>query len=280
MKNGLAIWHYPHRSVLENVRFFAEQGCDSVSILGFHMDEICADQTQSKELARLITEKGLTLTVHHKLPRDHSEENVSRFQASVDRFAAWQRKYKCLDILSFDVPEPIRDCITPYVDYVLQTVPFSKIALEDFGLTSGERQQIEHLKSNERFGYLIDIGHMHIRMHGKRHSGETLMINSPDECPATERPTAEDFLRAFRSKEFPIFEIHLHSNDGITDLHYFLDEGILDVQIVADALKEIDYHGILTIESAPGFMFPCVYPESDRRILETYEIWKRCINHI
>ena len=96
MKNGLAIWHYPHRSVLENVRFFAEQGFDSVSILGFHMDQICADQTQSEELARLITEKGLTLTVHHKLPRDHSEENVSRFQASVDRFAAWQRKYNCL----------------------------------------------------------------------------------------------------------------------------------------------------------------------------------------
>ena len=277
MKNGLAIWHYPHRSVLENVLFFAEQGFDSVSILGYHMDEICADEQQSAELARLINEKRIVLTVHHKLPLNHSEESVSSFKATVERFAAWQRKYKSIDILSFDVLEPIRDCITPYIDYVLEKVPFSKIALEDFGLTNGERQQIEHLKSCERFGYLIDIGHMYIRMHGKRHEGETLMINSPDECPATEQPTAEDFLRAFRSKEFPIFEIHLHSNDGITDLHYFLDDGVLDVKMIADVLKEIDYRGILTIESAPGCMFRCAYPESDKRILETYKLWKQCI---
>lgn len=278
MKNGLAIWHYPHRSVLENVAFFAEQGFESVSILGYHMDQVCSDEQQSEALARLIADKGLVLTVHHKLPLSHLEESVASFHATIDRFAAWQSKYKCLSVLSFDVLEPIRDCITAYVDYVLEKVPVSKIALEDFGLTSAERQQIEHLKSNARFGFLLDIGHMNIRLHGKRQEGERLMLNSPDECPATDHPTAENFLQAFRSKEFPIFEIHLHSNDGITDMHYFLDDGILDVQIIADVLKEIAYDGILTIESAPGFMFPCVYPDSDKRILQTYAIWKQCLS--
>ena len=277
MKNGLAIWHYPHRSVLENVMFFAKQGFDSVSIHGNHMNKICSDDNQAEELARLITENGVALTVHHKLPDDHSEESVSSFRSAIDRFAAWQSKYKCLDILSFDVPQNIRENITPYVDYVMASVLFSKIAVEDFGLTSAEKAQIEHLKSNERFGYLIDIGHMYIRICGKNSEGLTLFTNSPDECSVNERPSYEEFLKALRSKEFPIFEVHLHNNDGINDMHYFLDDGTLDIKMIADVFREISFDGILTIESAPGFKFKCVYPESDKRILETYALWKKHI---
>ena len=277
MKNGLAIWHYPHRSVLENVEFFARQGFDSVSILGDHMDQICADDRKAEELARLISEHGVVLTVHHRLPRDHSAESVSKFESAVDRFAAWQSKYRCIDVLSFDALEGVRDNVAPYVEYVMEAAPVPKIALEDFWLTCAERAQIEHLKSNARFGYLIDIGHMYIRICGKRTEGETLFLHSPDECPKNERPSLCEFLQAFRSKEFPIFEIHLHNNDGIRDMHYFLEDGALDVQIIADVLQEISYDGILTIESAPGFQFACAYPESDTRILETYALWKQCI---
>lgn len=277
MKNGLAIWHYPHRSVLKNVKFFAKQGFDSVSILGSDMDKICADDNQSEELARLVIENGIALTVHHKLPITHSEERVLSFQSTIDRFAAWQSEYKCLDVLSFDVPQNIRDNIAPYIDYVMESVPFSKIAVEDFGLTADEEKQIEYLKSNMRFGYLIDIGHMYIRICGKNSEGFTLFTNSPDECPVNEQPSYNDFLKALRSKEFPIFEVHLHNNDGINDMHYFFDDGTLDIKMIADILREISFDGILTIESAPGFKFKCVYPESDERILETYALWKKYI---
>ena len=277
MKKGLAIWHYSYRSVLENVMFFAKQGFDSVSILGSDMDKICSDDNQSEQLARFIIENGIALTVHHKLPIDHSEEHVSSFRSTVDRFAAWQSEYKCLDILSFDVPQNIRDNIAPYVDYVIASVPFSKIAVEDFGLTATENEQIEYLKSNERFGYLIDIGHMYIRICGKNSEGFTLFTNAPSECPVNERPSYDDLLKALRSKDFPIFEIHLHNNDGINDMHYFFDDGMLDIKMIADVLREISFDGILTIESAPGFRFKCVYPESDERILETYALWKRYI---
>jgi hypothetical protein len=34
MINGLAIWHYPTRNDLENVRFFAENGFGAVSMHG------------------------------------------------------------------------------------------------------------------------------------------------------------------------------------------------------------------------------------------------------
>lgn len=274
MKNGLATWHYPHRDILENVVYFAECGFESVSLHGAHMSYVCEHEDLSERLAELIKKYNIILTVHHKMPVDHSAETVSAFKKTIDLFAAWQEKYKALSILSFDVPEKIRDNIRPYVDYVLLKVSASKIALEDFGLNDKEKSQIEHLKGNERFGYLVDVGHMYIRICGKVKEGLTLFCNSPDECAVNEKPTFEDFLKAFKSKNFPVFEVHLHNNDGKEDLHYFLENGTLDLKIIADVLKNILFEGVVTIESAPGYKFKCEKSDADQGINKTYTYWK------
>ena len=135
------------------------------------MDAVCRDGAQAQQLAELRQKTGVALTVHHKLPLDHSDESVEAFYATVDRFAEWQKQYGCMEVLSFDVHEEVRDNVAPYVEYVLSAVPHAKIALEDFGLTAAEREQIEHLKAEPRFGYLIDIGHMYIRICGKNSGG-------------------------------------------------------------------------------------------------------------
>ena len=278
MINGLAIWHYPHRTALENVIFFADKEFSSVSIHGAEMNELCKDEKMSAKLADVIQQRNLVLTVHHKFPATHSVKDVSNFEDSIDRMAKWQKEYKSLSVLSFDVPQQIRDNVIPYINYVLQYEQFSKVAVEDFGLTEDERKQIETLKDNKRFGYLVDVGHMYIRLIGECKREMTLFQNSEDECPKTKCPGYDDFMRAFSSKEFPIFEIHLHNNNGVDDLHYFLDDGTLDIQMIASVLSDIKYDGVLTIESAPGFMFECKYPESDERILRSYEQWIRSYN--
>lgn len=275
MINGLAIWHYPHRSLLENIVFFAEQGFSCVSVLGSKMTMACQDCELSGKIASVIKEKQLVLTVHYKLPESHSVEDVKDFKTSVDIMANWQRNYgKLISVLSFDVPQGIRDNIMPYIQYVLDCHDFDRVAVEDFGLTEEEKLQIEPLKNNKRFGFLVDIGHMYIRMRGKNKEGKTLFENSPEECEKKEKPIYNDFIKAFKSKEFPIFEIHLHNNNGVDDLHYFFDEGTLDMQIIANVLKDLKYDEILTIESAPGFKFECRFPESDERIIKTFEYWK------
>lgn len=93
----------------------------------------------------------------------------------------------------------------------------------------------------------------------------------------TSNPGYDDFMQAFASKKFPIFEIHLHNNDGVDDLHYFFDDGTLDMNVIAKVLEDIKYDGVLTIESAPGFKFECKYPVADERILQTFELWKKLI---
>ena len=273
MINGLAIWHYPHRNDLENARFFAENGFASISMHGRAMAKICMDEQRSADFAALIQEKNLVLTAHGKLPASHEKADVEEFKLYVDSVARWQKKYGLLAVYSFDVPQEIRDNILPYVEYILQYKQFEKVAVEDFGLTEAEKAQIEPLKGNERFGYLIDVGHMNIRLRGLNKEPLTLFTNSPDECPVTKKPSYQEFLRAFQSKDFPIFEIHLHNNDGVSDGHCFLEDGTIDMQIMADVLLDFGYDGIVTIESVPRLQ-GCVYPESDKRIVNTLGLWE------
>ena len=64
MINGLDISHYPHRTPIENVAFFADKGFSSVSIYGFFMDRLCRDKELSAQLASVVNEKNIVLTVH------------------------------------------------------------------------------------------------------------------------------------------------------------------------------------------------------------------------
>ena len=274
MKTGLAIWHYPHRSFVENADFFANSSLESISILGFHMIEICKCEADAQRLAEIAASTGVVLTVHHKLPRSHKEEDVSFFKDSIDLFGAWQKKYGLISILSFDVSDSIRDRVASYLDYVLEQVPACKVAVEDFGLTEMERAQIEYLKDEPRFGYLLDMGHLNIRMHGKDEKGYALFTTSASEGGVIEHPKTADFLYAFRSKEFPVFEIHLHNNDGKLDLHEFLEVGDIDMRELAQAIYDFGFDGIVTIETVPGDRYEGRREESDRDIWRTIHYWE------
>ena len=275
MINGLAIWHYPTRNDLENAKFFADNGFSAISMHGRAMAKTGMDEARGDAFAAVIREKKLVLTAHSKLPLNHSEEEIAIFKRDIDAIAAWQKKHGLLEVLSFDVAQEVRDNVMPYIEYVLQYEQFGKIALEDFGVTAEERAQIKPLKGNPRFGYLLDIGHMNIRIHGKNTEPINLFRNSSDECPKTEKPGYHEFLKAFCSKEFPIFEIHLHNNDGVGDLHNFLETGTVDMQDIANVLKAMNYDGIVTIETVPR-LAGYFYPEADEKILETFAYWKKC----
>ena len=278
MLQGLAIWHYPHRAMVDNIRYFASLGLDSVSVHGAQFVNAIADPATSDAIALAVRETGVVFTVHYCLPRKHDPEAVAVFEAGISAIAAWQRTHGSIAVLSFDVPQPIRGGvgIGGYVDFVLETVPDCKVAVEDFGLNATEREQIVHLKGDPRFGYLVDIGHLFIRLRCRNQSGKALFTHAPDEHPVCEAPDSSVFKAAFESKEHPIFEMHLHNNDGVDDLHWFLEQGSMDVPAVARALKEMEFDGVLTVESAPGFRFECRGKDADEGIGRTLEYWKKC----
>jgi sugar phosphate isomerase/epimerase len=42
--------------------------------------------------------------------------------------------------------------------------------------------------------------------------------------------------------------VHLHSNDGVTDGHLRLDQGVVNIGLAVEALKEVGYNGHASIE--------------------------------
>ncbi len=273
MKTGLAIWHYPHRTGPENIRFFAARGYEAISQVGSQFIKDLEEPRVAAEYARAIRESGVTFTVHHCLPASHKEEKVAAFYRGIDAIARWQAETGLIEVLSFDVPRFIRPRIRPYVDYVVAHVRNTRIALEDFCLNPEECQEVAHLQGNPNFGILMDVGHLYIRIRGKNPDGRAVFSHSDLECPQADIPGEKDLLAAFRSKPFPIFEIHMHSNDGVRDLHWFLQEGMVDTPMVAGVLKKLGYSGIVTIESAPGYMFPCAGADADAGIAQTKALW-------
>lgn len=283
MKNGLAIWHYPHRTLAENVRCFAER-LDSVSVLGFHFLDACREDGGAA-LYEALSEKHPLFTIHHKLPSSHDPEAVEAFAEDIALCARWQRQYGLIATLSFDVPQDIRDNIYPYLRTALTAFEGEKtcIAIEDFGLTNAEMRQLEPLKGHKQFGFLLDIGHLTMRLNDSRwRPDKTLFTFSRLECPSRvlgTPVTRANYREAIASKPFPIVEIHLHTNDGVRDMHWFLDEpgGVVDIQMMADLLTELGYDDVLTIESAPGFMFKCSDQAADEGIERSITLWESCL---
>ena len=277
MLNGLAAWHYPHRTLIENIEYFTAQGYEAIGLLGSHfIDGIRAD---GEKLAAAMKASGCVFTVHHKLPSDHGAETVAVFEAEMRDIGAWQAKHGLVTNLTFDVADAIRDHIVPYVQMTIDAVPNCIVGVEDFGLNEKERVQIEHYKGNPRFAYLIDIGHMFIRLRAQCPDADrvTLFRHTDDEGKANLEPGYDAFMTALKSKEFPICEIHLHNNDGAQDLHLFLPDGPLDIRMMAKVIKDIGFDGVLTIESAPGFKFACAGQAADDGIAKTFAYWKECL---
>jgi len=264
MYNGLAAWHYKHRTYCENAEFFAANGFEAVSMLGLHMNRVLQDPAQAEEMACIFKKHGIPLTIHYKLPNSHSAEDVDHFHEVITRFGDWQKTHCLIHILSFDVPNAVRENLAQYVDFVLETVPGCKVGLEDYCLTEGERSDVERFKAEPRFGHLIDLGHVHLYL-------------TKDADARGCVPVYEDYLAYMQRLEFPVWEIHLHNNDGVHDQHQFLTCGTLSIPNMARLVTEIGFNGVLTIESAPRYTFECFGEDADRGIFNDYEYWKKCL---
>ena len=75
-----------------------------------------------------------------------------------------------------------------------------------------------------------------------------------------------------------IEEVHLHDNDGLSDLHFLPFDGSVPWQFYADRLKEVGYGGAVTLESRYYDKYLCesledFYAESYRRAERVRELF-------
>ncbi len=114
-----------------------------------------------------------------------------------------------------------------------------RVGVEDFPVNADAvahfRDDLAPVLDDPRFGILIDIGHMNVRLSSEGYYGGM---------------TAAEHIAAI---PLEIIEIHVHDNDGQSDQHGPLGSGNVDFAEVAAALRSVGFAGISTIEVVPGW---------------------------
>jgi sugar phosphate isomerase/epimerase len=258
MQTGLAIWHYPQRSLVENTTFFLSHGFQSVSSNGREFLALTGDKTQSDALSEALEAYNAPFTVHHKLPDPDDARECELFFAQIDQMRQWQQQYGKVTILSFDTWYD-RERLYPYLLYAVKSFRGSntRICCEDYPLNSGETGTLNGLEREPHFGILIDLGHMYLRLHK---IGDTSL---------------SALRKALEMLPLPIFELHIHSNDGQKDDHYFISVENTFLNSWAGEVKAFGFDGIATLECVPGWhnLTGQIGDEVVLRDLNTWKSW-------
>ena len=310
MKQGIAIHHYPYRTSDENVRYFAAHGFDAISEHGIFFLEALRDPKRRAALAAAIRDTGVTFTVHHFLPNRDMRYPAELFREHMAMCRDWYDETGLLHNLSFDVFEDDRPIASKYVRIALDAFRGTDvwISLEDYGLTPEEKADVETLRDEPNFAYLMDLGHLNVRLTAGSLPFHCTPLENADEAaplaPGDNSPEA--FRRAILSKPRKVVEMHLHNNNGLADQHRYPEEGTIDMPGLARVLKELRYDGVVTLEIVPDYtgtpeevaahvaasdeIWNCIKtefrlppfhgtpnPARDEKVLRSFRYWTECL---
>jgi sugar phosphate isomerase/epimerase len=240
MHLAIATWNIAAPSMAAKLAYVHGLGFEAVSFLYTapppDADDIGAD------LHALLEQYDLHVLVHGAIGDcAHAEQRpavceqiaqVARFQQETGRVRAMNfdpgyrttaRNHRCYDADgSASVLEEALTVLTPLG---------VKVGIENW-VINYELAHYELLKQrlgDASLGMLLDLGHLNIA----HRSG--LLDGLP---PAG----------YIKSLPLPVWEIHVHDNDGISDKHRFLGSGNIEIEPMAQALLEIGFDGYVTVE--------------------------------
>jgi sugar phosphate isomerase/epimerase len=258
MKHAIAIWNFGWESgeVLRRLDDCAAWGFDVIS---FHPRQLLEMTAEGR---RFVADKaqdlgfGITLHGNCDLTKDEISTTAALFG---DRLQAY----------SFDAAMTSDPRGYVYnVGRIAQVLAWAEeitaearaqFGMEDFPLDTTaldfSESHLDRFLDNPRYGILVDLGHMHLRMSEGGYFGDM---------------TPTDYLAHL---PVPLFELHVHDNDGRRDQHKHLGDGTLSFGAAAGGVKAAGFDGISTIEVAPALHDGD--PEAEwPRIPMTFETWK------
>jgi len=240
---GIALWNLNAKNLAEKIDKIAGWGFNCVSFLGgYFEDEFAAD------IAARIKKHGLKVTFHLSFFGKNKERALRELDGRIERITTLlktgkiKRNAKCI---CFD-PAYFYKNKTVSIDYETTIaalkkldgkVPGIKIGVENWILNS-PAQEMRRIKTGiggAKSGMLLDLGHLNIAFR------QGLIKEL-------------DYLSYFKALPFKIIELHIHDNDGETDLHLPPGRGNTEFKKIFKALKEsvrLSKNVILTFEIKP-----------------------------
>jgi len=237
MRYAVAIWNYASADtpLAATVDEFANFGYDTISFTTAHLIRLPAEVV--RDAAQVIEDRDLMVTMHGNF-----EPTIQQVAGCIEPFA---ERLLCLSCDAAMVSEPRgrlydTETMAPFLGEVLSMTEGTRtrVAIEDFPLDQSAvdayREDLAPLMEDPRYGILIDVGHMNMRLTQERYFAGM---------------SEADYLAG---PPLPIVEVHLHDNDGQRDQHGHFGMGTVRFGAVAQALKAVGFDGVSTVEIAPG----------------------------
>jgi sugar phosphate isomerase/epimerase len=264
MKCALASWDFQYAgpSLAEHVAWMADAGLEAVSFDPCAQRELL-DGGVLREVAAEVGRRNLPVTLHGSAliaPAEVAqlaEALGSRLLNVTMNPAAWHDSRGIL-IDAKRCGQRMREieAITrgTQIRIGIEDYPRDRLALEFY------REHLAGLLQCERFGTLIDLGHMNYWLQTQAYYKDRGI-------------TIEKYLAGV---PVPIWEVHVHDNDGTRDGHLALGEGNFDVDAAARGLAAIGFDRIATFEI--GGLARGEAPELARRKgLESVRRWRQAV---
>jgi len=238
MRVGLCVWNLSEEEtpLTEAVGEFAGHGFDAISFLPRQVTAL--DPDEANELVSVVESADLHVTIHGRcdLSREDIDTIVGLFDYRLHSISVDAAMTSESRGFFFDAPKMARvlsDIAAAtsgsQVRFGVEDFPLDALALEHYGA------DLASVVENSRFGALIDVGHMNLRLTTSEYF---------------EGKTPQDYLA---DVPVPVIEIHVHDNDGEADSHGHLGFGNIRFEDVVQGLKAIAFDGVSTIEIAPAF---------------------------
>jgi len=238
MRYGICIWNfYAETTTLpELVHEFADMGFDAASFTTAQLRTLPRDEVQAAATA--VRDRDVAVTLHGNF-----EIDVTEVLGFVETFASSLLTVTCDAAMTTDSRGTFHDAarMAPFLGAILDATEGTevRVGVEDFPLDDAAldfyRADLEPLLASPRYGMLIDVGHMNMRL---------------TDVEYFDGVGVRDY---FANAPLPVVEVHLHDNDGHSDQHAYFGFGNIEFGEVAAALDEIGFDGVSTIEIAPGF---------------------------
>ncbi len=258
MRYGIAIWNYlePDACVPDVVAEFVGFGFDAVSL---QVQQITGlDASARRDLDSLLDERSLAATIHGDFRVDRMALRDAVAFLGTRLYAVSFDADMTLDSLGarYDAAGMARtlaelDARTTGASFHfgIEDFPLDRAALEHY------RDDLVLLLERDCFGMLIDVGHLNLRCR------------------------REAYFQSLRPQEYlerlplPVFEVHVHDNDGQGDCHAPIGTGNAPFEQVAEGLRDIGFDVVSTIEIAPSF-HGSTPAESKPRARESLAAWR------
>lgn len=245
MKIGIALWNIRNNSIAATIDRVAAMGFTAVSFLGSSFEE-----ENEKEVIAAIKKHKLAVTFHLAFFSTRKAGFLKDLKTRLDNIKTLIKNNKlektvlniCFDP-AFDELGKRQDVVynsantIKALKYTLKHIKGVKVGIENWTVNSkvNDFEIIAKKIKSKRLGILLDIGHMHIAV----------------KKGIIDRKNISEYINAL---PLPVFELHIHDNNGEEDSHLPLGRGNMDYENVFKELKnsnKLDKNCVATLELKP-----------------------------